>query len=73
MALAKAKARANKTFIAQSLLMIITYDRQHIFIVQVTDHSDAKSKKTILRKMTAFLHFTVHIKVLTLLLYFNFK
>ena len=32
----KATARANKTFIVQASLMIITYDRQNIFIVQAT-------------------------------------
>jgi hypothetical protein len=36
MVLAKAKARANKTFIAQASLTIVTYDRQNIFIVQAT-------------------------------------
>ncbi len=36
MTLAKAKVRANKTYIAQASLMIITYDRQNIFIVQAT-------------------------------------
>ncbi len=37
MTLAKAKARANKTFIVQASLTIDTYDRQNYFIVQATD------------------------------------
>ncbi len=37
MTLAKAKAKTNETFIVQASLMIITYDRQNIFIVQGTD------------------------------------
>ncbi len=36
MTLAMAKARANKTFMVQASLTIITYDRQNIFIVQAT-------------------------------------
>ena len=36
MTLAKAKARANETFIVQASLMIIAYDRHNIFIVQAT-------------------------------------
>ncbi len=36
MTLAWAKAKANKTFIAQASLTIVTYDRQNIFIVQAT-------------------------------------
>jgi hypothetical protein len=39
MTLAKANARESKTFIAQASLMIITFDRQNIFIVQATDGS----------------------------------
>jgi hypothetical protein len=34
MTLAKAKAKANETFIVQASLLIVTYDRQNIFIVQ---------------------------------------
>ncbi len=34
MTLAEAKARANKTFIVQASLSIVTYDCQNIFIVQ---------------------------------------
>ncbi len=37
MTLAKAKARANQTFIVLALLTIVTYDRQNIFIVQATE------------------------------------
>ncbi len=37
MALAKAKVRANKTFIVQASISIVTYDRQNIFIVQATE------------------------------------
>ncbi len=33
---AKAKARANETFIVQASLTIVTYDCQNIFIVQAT-------------------------------------
>ncbi len=36
MTLDKAKAKTNETFIVQSALMIVTYDRQNIFIVQAT-------------------------------------
>jgi hypothetical protein len=39
MTLAKAKARANETFIVQASLMIVTYDHQNIFIVQATGES----------------------------------
>jgi hypothetical protein len=42
MTLAKANARANKTFIVQASLMIVTYDRQIFFIVQATDVSVEK-------------------------------
>jgi hypothetical protein len=37
MTLAKAKAGANKTIVAQASLTIITYNRQNIFIVQATE------------------------------------
>jgi hypothetical protein len=37
MTLAKAKAKANETFIVQVSLMIITYDRQNMFIVQALE------------------------------------
>ncbi len=37
MTLAKAKAKTNETFIVQTSLTIITYDRQNMFIVQATD------------------------------------
>ncbi len=36
MALAKAKTRANKTFIVQASLTIIAYDHKNIFITQAT-------------------------------------
>jgi hypothetical protein len=36
MTLAKAKAKTNETFIVQASLMIVTYDRQNMFIVQAT-------------------------------------
>ncbi len=36
MTLAKAKARANETFIVQASLTIVTSDCQNIFIVQAT-------------------------------------
>ncbi len=36
MTLTKAKARANKTFLAQASLIIVSYDRQNIIIVQTT-------------------------------------
>ncbi len=35
--LAKAKARANETFIVQASLTIVTYNHQNVFIVQATD------------------------------------
>ncbi len=37
MKLAKAKARANETFIVQASLTIVTYDRKNIFKAQATD------------------------------------
>ncbi len=36
MTLAKAKAKTNETFIVQASLMIVTYNRKSIFIVQPT-------------------------------------
>jgi hypothetical protein len=36
MTLTEAKARANKTFIVKASLMIVSYDRHNIFIVQAT-------------------------------------
>jgi hypothetical protein len=54
MTLAEAKARGNETFIAQESLMIVTYDRQNIFIVQATDvcfcHRNSKSVKTLTKR-----------------------
>jgi hypothetical protein len=47
MTLAKSKARANKTFIVQASLMIITYDRQNVFIVQGTDGDILMPTKTL--------------------------
>ena len=37
MTLAKAKAKTNETFVVQVSLMIVTYDRKNMFIVQATD------------------------------------
>ncbi len=34
MTLVKAKAKTNETFIVQVSLMIITYDRQNMYVVQ---------------------------------------
>ncbi len=42
MTLAKVKARANKKFIVQASLVIVTYDGQKNFIVQATDVSVEK-------------------------------
>ncbi len=39
MALAKAKAKTNETFIVQASLTIVSYDRQNMLIVQATDVS----------------------------------
>ncbi len=39
MTLAKGKAKANKTFVEQSSLTMVTYDCQNIFIVQATGDS----------------------------------
>ncbi len=39
MTLEKAKAKTNETFIVQASLMIVSYDRQNMFIVQATDVS----------------------------------
>jgi hypothetical protein len=36
MTLAKAKAKTNQTFIVEASLMIVTYDRKNMFIVQAT-------------------------------------
>jgi hypothetical protein len=36
MALAKAKAKTNETFIVQASLMIVTYDHKNMCIVQAT-------------------------------------
>jgi hypothetical protein len=36
MTLAKSKAKTNETFIIQASLMIVTYDRKNMFIVQAT-------------------------------------
>ncbi len=36
MTLTKAKAKTNETFIVQASLMIVTYDRENMFIVQAT-------------------------------------
>jgi hypothetical protein len=36
MTLAKAKAKTNETFIVQASLVIVTYNRQNMFIVQAT-------------------------------------
>jgi hypothetical protein len=48
MTLAKAKARANETFIVQTSLTIVTYDHQNIFIVQATgDPSRTISQRII--------------------------
>ena len=33
----KAKAKTNETFIVQASLMIVTYDRKNMFIVQATE------------------------------------
>jgi hypothetical protein len=44
MTLAKAKDRANKTIKAQSSLMIETYDRLNIFIVQTTGEKPLQAK-----------------------------
>jgi hypothetical protein len=41
MTLAKAKAEANDTFIAQASLTIVTYDCQNIFKVQVTAYGSS--------------------------------
>jgi hypothetical protein len=52
MTLAKAKAKTNKTFIVQVSLMIITYDRKNMFIVQATGvqhHQDGLSHKRVLQ------------------------
>jgi hypothetical protein len=36
MTLAKAKAKSSETFIVQASLIIVTYDRHNMFIVQAT-------------------------------------
>ncbi len=51
MTLAKAKARANKTFMVQASLMIITYDCQNVFIVQGTDGDILMPSKTLVMPM----------------------
>ncbi len=49
MTLAKAKARANETFIVQAPLTIVTYDHQNIFIVHAT--GSAKMQATAIVKV----------------------
>jgi hypothetical protein len=44
MTLAKAKAKANETFIVQASLKINTYNRQNMFIVQATDLTSISQK-----------------------------
>jgi hypothetical protein len=53
--LAKAKAKTNETFIVQASLMIFTYDRKNMFIVQATVHQHhqlQQQKKTALKLIT---------------------
>ncbi len=45
MTLAKAKAKTNETFKVQASLMIVTYDRQNMFIVQATVGAPRHSAK----------------------------
>jgi hypothetical protein len=47
MTLTKAKARANKTFIVQASLTIVTYNCQNIFIVHGTDGDILMPTKTL--------------------------
>ncbi len=63
MTLAEAKARANKTFIVQASLTIITYNHQKIFTVQARK----KEKLQIVKKIHDLLdyvrnkcHFQTH-------------
>ena len=44
MTLDKAKAKTNETFILQASLMIVTYDRKNMFIVQATSERVEKVK-----------------------------
>ncbi len=42
--LAKAKAKANETFIVQVSLTIVAYDRQNMFVVQATGYPYGREK-----------------------------
>jgi hypothetical protein len=47
MTMTLAKARANKTFIGQASLRIVTYDRQNIFIVHTTGYYNMELIKSV--------------------------
>jgi hypothetical protein len=48
MILAKAKERANRTFIVQASLITITYDHQNIFIAQGKGDNVIKLSNTVI-------------------------
>jgi hypothetical protein len=52
MTLAKAKAKTNETFIVQASLMIVTYDRQNIFIVQAGNTKGGSITVTLTSSLT---------------------
>jgi len=47
MTLAKAKARANETFIVQAALTIVIYDHQNIFMVQATVKEEGGGRRRL--------------------------
>ncbi len=49
MTLAKAKVKTNETFIVQTSLTIITYDRKNMFIVQATEGTTVFNYKTTMK------------------------
>ncbi len=59
MTLAKAKAKTYETFIEQASLMLITYNRQNMFIVQATGEivnlQKATCQKSTSQKSTCYI------------------
>jgi hypothetical protein len=47
MTMTLAKARANKTFIGQASLRIVTHDRQNIFTAQATGYYNMELMKSV--------------------------
>jgi hypothetical protein len=49
MTLAKAKTKTIETFIVHELLMIVTYNRQNMFIVQATEEAEVEHGRELRR------------------------